>query len=77
MLIDGRKVFENEHIIVYTFEWADGPAVGTVAAVKSDVQRHLTMPDENLDRIAAKVLIKALKRSEIEGAWPETVVYAS
>jgi hypothetical protein len=77
MLIDGHKVFENEHLVVYTFEWADGPAAGTIAAAKSDIQRHVTMPGDELDRIAAKVLVKAMKQSEIDGAWPETVVYAS
>jgi hypothetical protein len=50
MLIDGCKTFENEHLIVYTFEWADGPAVGTIAAAKSDIQRHVTTPSADLDR---------------------------
>lgn len=77
MLIYAHKVYEDDGLVAYAFDWPDGAESGTVAVAKSDPERHLTVPSSDLDPISAKIIGKAYRESTSTGSWPTKVLFAS
>lgn len=75
-LIDGEKVFEDEELVVYSFESTSGRS-GRVAASKSDLSMFLVVPDPTSERAAMAILHKASRQASSSGTWPAKVVYAA
>ena len=77
MLIEGKKVFEDDRSIKYAFEWPGAERSGEVEIIKAEVQARLSAPDSGLDPAAAKILVKAYKEARATGMWPDKVTYAA
>lgn len=77
MLIEGKKIFEDDQSIMYAFEWPGAERSGEVEITKSEVQARLSAADSDLDPAAAKILMKAYKEARATGVWPDKVIYAA
>lgn len=77
MLIEGKKIFEDEQSITYAFEWPGAERSGEVEITKADVQARLSDADPDIDPAAAKILMKAYKEARATGIWPDKVIYAA
>lgn len=75
ILIDGRKVFEDDQIVTYAF--VSGGRSGEVSIDKAQFLAQLSTPDLGLDPAGMKILMKAYKHAEATGLWPEKVLYAA
>lgn len=77
MLIEGKKIFEDDQSITYAFEWPGAEQSGEVGIAKAEVQARLSTADSDLHPAAAKILMKAYKEARSTGAWPDRVIYAA
>lgn len=77
MLIEGRKIFEDDQSITYAFEWPDAERSGEVEIIKTEMQAHLSAAESGLDPAAARILMKAYREARATGEWPDRVIYAS
>lgn len=77
MLIEGKKVFEDDQSITYAFEWPGAGRSGEVEIAKAEIQARLSAVDPDLDPAAAKILMKAYKEARTTGIWPDKVIYAA
>lgn len=77
MLVEGKKTFEDDQEVTYSFEWPGADRSGEVTVAKSEVRMRLSAPDSDLDPAGAKILMKAYKEAVATGAWPDEVLYAA
>ncbi|MGI5188949.1 hypothetical protein ACQEVI_12490 [Promicromonospora sp. CA-289599] len=76
VLIDGKKLYEDDDLVVYSFISADGPSAGRIVAVKADFTQRIIVPNQEFEKVAIRIIMKAYKESVSAGLWPDTVVYA-
>lgn len=76
VLIDGKKLYEDDDLVVYAFTSADGPSSGRIAAAKADFTQRIVVPDQESEKVAIRILMKAYNESVLTGLWPGTVLFA-